>query len=196
MAFPTTEQLVVEFERFLQEGWAEAGVEDGVQRFTKDLAGSSLKAFKGSCLIEKPVAEVLAALKDWEHRPAWDESFLGGRVIQPIDATTDIIYQVKLAGGPASNRDMCMIRLNREFDGKVYVITKSVPHPDCPPVDKLVRAEVTIAGFSLVPEGAGCRVAYAAAMNPGGWVPGFLANRVGQKQPLIVAALRKHLTGH
>ncbi|KAJ4457866.1 putative START domain [Paratrimastix pyriformis] len=192
---PTTEQLQHELDQFIAQGWTALDTEDGVERWNKTLTGVSQRAFMGVGTINKPADEVLAAILDPERRKTWDPYFLEGRTLADIDADTKVVYQVAAAGGPASHRDLCLLRVvHRLPDGKIAVITKSTERPDCPPVSGYVRADMLIGGFVVAPEGtASCRVTVCAGTDPHGWMPGFVAKLVGAKQPMVVARLRDYL---
>jgi hypothetical protein len=83
----------------------------------------------------------------------------------------------------------------REFsDGKTYAIAKSVEHPDCPPVKKVVRGNLFFGAYVFEPMADNdVRVTYLINADIGGSIPKRAINLVNKKQPMVLSNIKKIL---
>ncbi|GAB5354964.1 hypothetical protein AAMO2058_000165100 [Amorphochlora amoebiformis] len=101
-----------------------------------------------SKMIEDP-HKVFKILYDFEkYRSKWDGVFKAGKVMKTIDRNNDIVHLV-MGVGPKPN-DFCLLRSWRHDTEGVWLIsTRSINHPDIPPVEEYKRAFVLSSGYIL-----------------------------------------------
>ncbi|XP_076056820.1 steroidogenic acute regulatory protein-like [Oratosquilla oratoria] len=117
-----------------------------------------------------------------ENLPTWNSAITHSKLLQKVDASTDVCYQVAAEGpgGVVTARDFVNVR-HWEKVGDCWVSSGvSVPHPDMPPQKKMVRGE----------NGPGCWVFGPVANNPNkctfkwlldtdlkGWIPQYVLDQ-------------------
>lgn len=72
------------------------------------------------------------------------------------------------------------------------ICARSIQHPERPPLPNFTRARLLIGGWLLRPIRGlpgWTRAVYVAQLDLGGRIPGWLANKLSQSQPLCVAAV-------
>lgn len=133
--------------------------------------------------------------------------FFSGRILQKIKDGIDVVHLMFNSGRwevmmdlvvcvssvrhiytcsfMISNRDMVFWRATTvDSDGTVWVLAKSVVHPDCPEgFKKCVRATIHVSGYKLEPitlkDGrAGIRATYIMQIDLNGMLPAFAVNHV------------------
>lgn len=191
-----------------QTAWAEAeGTrgpwqlvrnDKGVTVLRRTVAGSQLREFQGTGVIEAPLSHVMAVLNDSEHRREWMRESREQRTLQQVDLTTAILYNRLGAPWPVADRD-CVIRATTTFDiahRMVRIDLTSTTHPDAPPVSGVVRMLSLQAHWHLWPVQGGkwTRAEYQVHANPGGSLPNWLANLSSKKIPFeTISSLQRQI---
>lgn len=85
-------------------------------------------------------------------------------------------------------RDYCTyVHYRKHADGTIIVLNRAASHPEAPPNEKYVRAEVLM-GASIIQPVADdpdkCVFTTIAHINPGGLVPPFLVNKLCARGPV------------
>lgn len=111
--------------------------------------------------IWKCVAEVSASLDvvcrtltDIVHASRWNTVVEGARVVQTLDANTDIVwYSSKAtAAGSIARRDFVTVRRSEALpDGSYLIYSTGAIHPDVPPTNGVVRGWNGPGGFLVKP---------------------------------------------
>lgn len=167
--------------------WELVRNEKGIVVHRRSIAGSHLHEFRGSGVIEAPIASVLGVLNDAEHRTEWMKEAAANTRIESIDAYNEIFYSRTKAPWPVANRD-AVLRAHTSIDpagGLVRVEITSQEHPAWPPQKGVVRMPFLRGHWYLWPEhgGAWTRAEYQVHANPGGSLPDWIVNMVSKKIP-------------
>lgn len=178
--------------------WEVVRKDKGVTVLRRTVAGSQLREFQGTGLIEAPVAAVMAVLNDSEHRREWMAESKEQRTLQQLDRTTVILYNRLAAPWPVNDRD-CVMRATTTFDiaqKMVRIEITSTTHPDAPDVKGVVRMPSMVAHWHLSPVDGGksTKAEYQVHANPGGSLPNWLANSSSKKIPYdTITALARQI---
>eukprot|EP01119_Soliformovum_irregulare_P022692 TRINITY_DN7819_c0_g1_i6.p1 TRINITY_DN7819_c0_g1~~TRINITY_DN7819_c0_g1_i6.p1 ORF type:complete len:696 (-),score=120.46 TRINITY_DN7819_c0_g1_i6:1265-3352(-) len=183
------------------EGWRSMGQKTGVVIFRKEpTPGSALYCFKGLGEIKasaSAICNVCFSLKDAND---WDPLFKEAQVVDTLGEWTKIInirYQARNCLVKTA-RDFCLLyHCEKTTFGGYMIVAKSVVHPGCPKQKGYIRGRVLASGFYIQPkkdEPDTCLVSYISQVDLGE-LPSVVINLVAEKQPLVIAGLRKVLTG-
>jgi uncharacterized protein YndB with AHSA1/START domain len=167
--------------------WEVVRKDKGITVLRRTVAGSQLREFQGTSLIEAPVAAVMAVLNDSEHRREWMAESKEQRTLQQLDLTTVILYNRLAAPWPVADRD-CVMRATTIFDTAqkmVRIEITATTHPDAPEVKGVVRMPSMVAHWHLSPVDGGksTKAEYQVHANPGGSLPNWMANLSSKKIP-------------
>lgn len=115
-------------------------------------------------------------------------SWVGGCVCAPV----------RIGKWPSAARDFVVLSSRaRDPDGTFVVAATSTTHPEAPEQRGIVRAHIRTSGFvihDVTPSGSSkpvTKLTYIVQLDPGGWVPAYLANAVAINQPLCIAGIRE-----
>lgn len=156
---------------------------DAVTVWTKPVPGQSLKAFKGEIEVPHNLLTVLAVLGDIPRFPDWvfqcDDAY-------PLPALGYDINYVHIAGiWPVSDRDV-VTRTTLEQHPETLAITAHTVAADGLYAEKkdTVRLPALDNRFVMAPLADGwTRITFETFVDPGGFIPGWLANLVAIKAP-------------
>ena len=92
---------------------------------------------------------IFRLLHDVEHMHKWDGTVHSGRVIETLDAHSDMIHiiykPVWIFPLWLKPRDICLLRYwRREEDGSYVICYQSTSHSNCKPTSKYIRARVWV----------------------------------------------------
>lgn len=151
-----------------------------LQIFTREVAGSNLKEFKGEMLVKTKLSTIAALLLDGQSAPKWMHQCEKFEVVEQIDALTAVVYFVNGAPWPVSDRDAVVMSVMSQ-DPETLVLKAEISVVDdlLPEDDDYVRIP-HMKGFWLfepVAEGQ-VKITYQVHANPGGSLPDWLANSV------------------
>jgi len=179
------------------DGWTFKKCEEGTDIYTKQAEGSALCMFKAVANLSAGgggVRRLIVGLSDTANRPKWDEMCLEGRVVEQFAPFYKINYVKILAPAILSNRDMCALgRIRYEKDGGAMLALMSIEHPDAPAATGLVRCSMLYGGYIIRPTSDPdiFKVTWTGCVDPGGWLPTWVANLVCWKQGLTLCRFKK-----
>jgi len=160
---------------------------------------SSIYCFKGIGEIDSPPEKIKDLCKDFSRTKEWDPLLKESRVIETIDDQTEVIqmlYQTNMCLLKTS-RDFCLLYHWRQTDNGGYILAaRSVSHPKCPEEPGFIRGEVLESGYHIQPKNGNPSVSivtYVTHVDLKG-IPSSIINIVSERQPLVIAGLRKTLT--
>mmetsp|Transcript_34203 Transcript_34203/g.99307 ORF Transcript_34203/g.99307 Transcript_34203/m.99307 type:complete len:255 (+) Transcript_34203:87-851(+) len=196
------EQHREEFDSLLalagDEGWTFNREEDGVRAFLKSVEGSDLMYFKGVADIEVEggLARILHVILNIEERPSWDEQCVKGSSEQFFPPFYKYTYtQTGPLAAVVSAREMLTVgRFRFEEDGTFLFSLRSTEYEDMPLDDKLVRTNLREGGYIIRPkEGSKTEfsITWTGCLDPCGWIPKWVVNKVMPKQALALAKVKK-----
>src|SRR5205085_8344435 len=86
--------------------WEFLRSDHGIVVHRRTVAGSSLHEFRGTGMIEAPIATVLAVLDDAVHRKEWMTESVANVRIQWLSPYSEIFYSRTAAPWPIADRDI------------------------------------------------------------------------------------------
>lgn len=158
--------------------WELAKDENGIKVFTREIAGSQLKEFKGVVQIKTSLESLIALYYDRDSCQQWIFTCEYSRVLKEISLTEKYIYAESGAPWPVSHRDIIIHSvLTQNPDTKEVLITE-IGIPDYIPENSdFVRVPAMNGYFKFTPLNDGVvEVTYQSHSNPGGSIPKFLVN--------------------
>jgi len=164
----------------------EATDEDkNIQVYTREVAGSELKEFKGITQIKTSVSALVALLKDKKDATQWMHNIIEYEVQEEISEVESIVYSVSEAPWPVTNRDS-YVRSILTVDANGVVTSTMKAEPEYGPLDEeYVRMPSLKGGWTFTPQEEGMvEVVYQVHANPGGSLPNWLVNSIVVETPM------------
>lgn len=161
----------------------EAEERDDVTTWTRKVDGFTLKAFKGQIEVPYSMLVVMAVIADVERFPDWVFQCDYGRLMTEIDNNVAYVHikgiwpvsdrDVVTVTNPVQDPETLTITLKTEATGGLY------PHQE-----GKVRIPALDNVFILEPmEDGWTRLTFETFVDPGGFIPGWLANMVAIRAP-------------
>ncbi|KAI9321373.1 hypothetical protein BX666DRAFT_1901516 [Dichotomocladium elegans] len=129
-------------------------------------------------------------------RRLWDESYEDGNLVENLNDTTSLTYEVNKATATSKARDLALIeKIECTQDGAIIFACTSVESFRIPRVPGRTRAQIRLQGWILEPirgPTPATQVTYVIQENMKGWVPGF-AKKSLARRPLVIAAVNDYL---
>lgn len=168
------------------EAWQPMNQAEGreaVNTWSRPVAGMKVKAFRGVTEVPHNALAVLALLSDTKSLPSW--IFQMASAETPAGQSPDRIYARFNGIWPASDRDVLFrTTVSQNKDGVILVESREVE--GLPPQEGYVRMPYLNNAFHLTPlDGGWTRVEFETTIDLGGLVPGWLANAVSTRAPLV-----------
>jgi len=151
-----------------------------IRVFTRDVAGSDLKEFRGEMLLHSRLSALVALVEDTRRGPDWIFQCRALEVIESYSAQDKLLYMVTEAPWPVSDRDSVFFsHLSQSAENGTVRIDMEA-RPDAFPLsDDLLRISTMRGFWEFVPLGRGAvQVIYQVHAEPGGGIPSWLANSV------------------
>jgi len=169
------------------DGWQLREESDGVRVYTRAVPDSSIDAFRGVTQIRARLATVVAAVQDVEAWPEWHYRIREARAIERVSPTELLAYTVSSAPWPVSPRDSALrVTVSQDPDTLAVRIDLRAEPDAVPRKDAYVRVPEADGHWRFTPgEDGSVDVVYELYMEPGGRIPGFLANRAAVRNPRI-----------
>ncbi len=169
--------------------WVQASDKEGIQIYTRKIAGSPIVMAKGIITIDAKPATILKILDNNANHPKWIPFLQESRQLQLISNTERLEYNLFDAPWPASNRDF-VFRVkaipSRHNKSLIFSI-KSEPSPLMPKQQGIVRGILHESTFRLTPLKSGkTEVELLFQADPRGWIPNWITNIVQRAWPYKV----------
>lgn len=167
---------------------------DGLKVETRDVEGSDYKAFRASIVVAATPEQVLARLQDVASYPDWFPDTVEARRV-PTDTGVRANYVRTDAPWPVKDRDAIYTQNVERGEGEI-TIRVGVDPALVPEIDDAVRVRQAAGRWHLVAGDDGTAVHWQFHLEPGGRVPGSLANaRVVDTPKRALLALRDYFAG-
>lgn len=156
-----------------------------VDVWVKPVEGNPLNAFRGRTEVPYPMLTAIAVLADVENFPEWVFQCHAARLVPEIG---DDIAHIHIKGiWPVSDRDgVARTRITQDPQTLTTVLHTVAAHGLIEEMPGTVRLPALDNRFILEPLADGwTRITFETFVDPGGMIPGWLANLVATRAPLI-----------
>lgn len=174
-----------------EPAWERVGETDGVQVWSREVPGGRVREVKAETSSTASPAQLLAVLQDVEHYREFMPHVVETRVLEKLD---DGHYEYQRIDPPvASMRDYTVkVSVKTGADGTLERVWSEANDKGPPPREGAVRLTVNRGSWKLQPKAGGTLVTYHVYIDPGGSVPGWLANKANRKSvPELLTAVKK-----
>ena len=168
-----------------QGGWAMKLNKEGIKVYTKDAAGSPIKAIKTECDLETTIDVLISVLLDVNDSKEWIYATKKATLLQQLSPTQVIYYSEIALPWPINNRDF-IVQLSITQDSVSKTVKAvSINKPGWLPRFKdIVRVEQAYAQWLITPMANGrLHVEYELQVDPGGCIPAWLVNMFATTGP-------------
>lgn len=164
----------------------ERRTEEGDSLFSRQLDNGDI-VYRLTAVIDLPAHDLMVILyHDLEDYPKWNPTLLECRVLQKIDETTDISYQVTAPGarGCVASRDFVTLRHWTMKDNTYIAASASIDYPGSPVNNDYIRGQSgpgcwEFRPLSSSPEKTEFRWLLNTKLN--GWIPLYIADKAFKK---------------
>ncbi|KAI9284043.1 hypothetical protein BC943DRAFT_308251 [Umbelopsis sp. AD052] len=129
-------------------------------------------------------------------RKLWDETFIEGSLLENLNDTTSITYEVLKQTSSSKATDLCLVeKIECTSEGIIYFACASVDTPKKPKINGRTRTNVKLLGWILKPlqtSPPSTRITYVVQESSRGWMQGFTKKTMARK-PLVIASIDKYL---
>lgn len=152
----------------------------GILVYTRDIAGSDLKEFRGVTRIKSNLSGPIALIEDVSHAPEWMHNCSAVDIIENVVPGEAISYVVTEAPWPVSDRDSVIhTKTTQDADSKAVRVDVNIRNNVFPENDDYVRITSMKGFWSFTPAEDGyLNVVYQIHAEPNGALPSWLANSV------------------
>ena len=168
-----------------QGDWAMKLNKEGIKVYTKDAAGSPIKAIKTECELETTIDVLTSVLLDVNDSKEWIYATKKATLLQQLSPTQVIYYSEIALPWPINNRDF-IVQLSITQDSVSKTVKAvSINKPGWLPRFKdIVRVEQAYAQWLITPMANGrLHVEYELQVDPGGCIPAWLVNMFATTGP-------------
>ena len=187
----------------VSEGWRPIKKSDGIEVWQRPLPNTQGFAFRGEGVVAGSVLRVAAIITDASRYTEWSKNCVGSFEIERLAPDHVISYRRFASGAPlVSDRDMVLdAQMSLDANSKSFMLAFHKDHDDrkAPP-SGVVRVKA-IEGFYQLKQmdAAHTYVTYQVKMDPGGSLPGWVANQASRDLPfatLVGLRLQMEKTGY
>ncbi|KAI9305338.1 hypothetical protein BJ944DRAFT_201220 [Cunninghamella echinulata] len=132
-------------------------------------------------------------------RKLWDEQYEDGNLVENLNDTTSLTYEVCKSTHSSKPRDLCLVeKIECTHDGTILFAASSVETPKVPRVQDRHRSQIKLMGWALEPisnPGSSTpitRVTYIIQEPVKGWMSGLNKKSIARR-PLIIALVHDYL---
>lgn len=173
------------FYSFELQAWDIVKSENGIQVFTRDVAGSNLKEFKAIMTVDVEPDRVLSLIQDGNSMSIWWPDCIESKVISGSGTLDWKVYFMTKVPFPLENRDTINhFMAKKDSNSKVISIQiKGIPET-VPTKSEVVRIPKLTGSWTISPKETGTEIIYQLHADPGGSIPAFVANSTVVDGPL------------
>lgn len=168
---------------------------DGIKVYTREVAGSPLKEYRGVVQVRTSLESLIALYYDPEACSEWIHNCKSAKVLKELSPTEKYIYSENEAPWPVSNRDLVFRAvITQNPDSKEVLITEEgvpnyIPENSC-----CIRIPEMKSYWKFTPLSSGVvEVTWQSHSNPGGRLPNFLVNSVVVDMPFETLSKMKEI---
>jgi len=167
---------------FEENKWKpESQPDDITSIFSRDWPNTNFKAFKLVTECKDCSMNSLLNLLDEklvERHAEWNDTYMGGNIIEKLDENTNIQYWKFKVPFPFSNRDFVVIHRKVIQEKQIALVEKSTTHEDFPVEGGFVRCDLVF-NLRILKEGTdGVLLTYVNVTDMGGNIPISIVNKL------------------
>ena len=168
-----------------QRNWKLEREQNGIKVFSADVKGAVYKATKVECTLVGNYAKLIAILSDVPKFSKWIYNSKNNRLLQKQSAHDFIYYTETSLPWPLSNRETVIrVRMNTDSLPKFMTISGTAEPGHVVKNADLVRVYQYKANWKLtMPSANTIHIHYELVLDPGGSIPGWVANMFTDKGP-------------
>ena len=163
---------------YAQEVWNVAIEKDAVRVWTREVADSKFKEYKGEMLVKSSLSCLVSLLDDVANQKNWLYNITESKRLKTISKTEGVNYFVQTVPWPVTDRDMIVkYKLSQDQKTKVVLIEMSGVKDYIAEKEGKVRVPSMVGKWEFTPLGKGIiKVVYQMHSETGGSVPASIAN--------------------
>ncbi len=170
---------------------------DSIYVYSREYYGSSFKEIRAETYVKSTLGGVAKLFDDISLFPKWINGCVNAYMIKRVNDNEGYTYSEIEAGWPVSNRDVIThyVRVQDTLN-KSILISLSCANDLIPEKDGIVRVQALNGYTKIIPEKNGMvHIIHQLHVDPGGFIPGWLANFFVSDGPLYsFQKLRKLLS--
>ena len=159
-----------------QEDWSLSIQQDGIEVYTKKVAGSRIDAFKATTMISAEYEIVKEVILDYPNYPKWYQDYKKGEILERLSKDKIVVRFVIDVPFPIKDRDSVNRVSVQQTDEHIKVTLESAP-TFIPHNNKQIRMTVSSGRWMLEKEGNQTRVTIEYHADPEIPVPSWLSKR-------------------
>ena len=178
--------------------WEHAAQQDGIDVYTRAVAGSGIKEFKGVGEVDADADQILALLRDSDHFNTWFPNTPESKLLKR-EGNVSYQYSVLATPWPISDRDNVLRSVtNVDHEAGVVQISVAAAPDEYPEHADRVRVRKANGSWRLETLGDNrTRVTFSMHLEPGGGIPQWMINARVVETPLeALANLRTAVNLH
>ncbi|RCI04405.1 hypothetical protein CU098_007259 [Rhizopus stolonifer] len=182
----------------LEDGWKKAlKHKSGVMVHMKSgIHKDKIPVFKGEAIIQGFSPQSIFYVIGM--RKLWDEQYEDGKLVENLNDTTSLTYEVMKSTSSSKCRDLALVeKIECTPNGVIMFACTSVETPRIPRFSGRVRVNIKLQGWILEPLPSSSshpvtKVTFVIQESMKGWVPGF-AKKSLARRPLVIAKVAEYL---
>lgn len=173
------------FYSFELQAWDIVKSENGIQVFTRDVAGSNLKEFKAIMTVDVEPDRVLSLLQNGNSMSIWWPDCIESKVLSGSGTLDWKVYFMTKVPFPLENRDTINHFIAKKDSNSKVISIQIKGIPDAVPTKLgVVRIPKLTGSWTISPKETGTEIIYQLHADPGGSIPAFVANSTVVDGPL------------
>ena len=170
---------------FSQYNWKLEKDKNGIKVYKSDIPGSDFKAIKVECTLAGNYTKLISVLTNVARFSDWIYNTKSTNLVQQITPLDIIYYSETYLPWPMANRD-AVIRIKIKTDSlpRLLTITGSSESARVAIIPGKVRVSHYVSKWRVImPSANTIRIHYILEVDPGGSIPGWVANMFAEKGP-------------
>lgn len=177
------------------DDWEEMFVKQGIKASRKLHSGSEGICVRGEAFFPFAIADIFAMIINEDRKKDIDTQLSLFKKVKYFSTNTSIDYLLFKQVWPTAARDFCNLSHWCLLKNGTFVTVAFSENFDdlCPPTSGVVRGELIIGGYVLIPRESGTQIHYVVQSNLRGTIPSSITNLVASGQPMLLAKIKQML---
>lgn len=168
------------------QSWNFIKEQDGIKIYTRQESGKSLRAFKGTTVINAPAEKVFTLIEDVNHTEWWDKNLSQIKVLAYEKNKRARYYLVYDTPWPVANRDLCVeVTVSMDPDKRIYSVSTASLNGVIPERKDKVRIRDYRQTWTVSAAGENSsNVVLEGYLDPVGNIPVWISNKLIIQTPI------------